>query len=357
MRVLAVVALSMFLVLTARLWYLQALKSDEARDVATTNITRVINIEAPRGQIYDSSGKLLVGNRIVASVTLNPKEIDESEMDPQEINEMLTEVAIEINRSGKLIKVSDIEAMLDNASYGPYDDIPIAVDVPEDLLVYFGERPNRYPGVKVADRSVRSYLYGSLASHVLGWVGPVTNSELLIRKPIDGKEYSLRDQIGKSGIELMFEDDLRGQNGKKIVEVDRRGRVIRERVDLFRPPIAGNDVHLTIDIDLQNLLENELERSIYLSREKIPETLEDGKEPPPFLAPGGSGVILSPKTGEVKAMASFPTYDPNESIGGYSVVRWNELNDPANDLPMFNRAIQGEYAPVSYTHLTLPTKA
>ena len=347
MRVLAVVALSMFLVLTARLWYLQALKSDEARDVATTNITRVINIEAPRGQIYDSSGKLLVGNRVVASVTLNPKEIDESEMDPQEINEMLTEVAIEINRSGKLIKVSDIEAMLEDASYGPYDDIPIAVDVPEDLLVYFGERPNRYPGVKVADRSVRSYLYGSLASHVLGWVGPVTNSELLIRKPIDGKEYSLRDQIGKSGIELMFEDDLRGQNGKKIVEVDRRGRVIRERVDLFQPPIAGNDVHLTIDIDLQNLLENELERSIYLSREKIPETLEDGKEPPPFLAPGGSGVILSPKTGEVKAMASFPTYDPNESIGGYSVVRWNELNDPANDLPMFNRAIQGEYAPGS----------
>ena len=71
MRVLAVVALSMFLVLTARLWYLQALKSDEARDVATTNITRVINIEAPRGQIYDSSGKLLVGNRVVASVTLH----------------------------------------------------------------------------------------------------------------------------------------------------------------------------------------------------------------------------------------------------------------------------------------------
>jgi len=347
MRVLAVIALSMFLVLTARLWYLQALKSDEAKDVATSNITRVINIEAPRGQIYDSSGKLLVGNRVVASVTLNPKEIEESEMGPQERYEMLTEVAIEINRSGKLIKVSDIETMLKDASYGPYDDIPIAVDVPEDLLVYFGERPNLYPGIKVADRSVRSYLYGSLASHVIGWVGPVTNSELSIRKPVKGKEYSLRDQIGKSGIELMFENDLRGENGKKVVEVDRRGRVIRERIDLFKPPIAGNDVHLTIDIDLQSLLENELERTVYLAREKIPETLEDGKDPPPFVAPGGSSVIISPKTGEVKAMASFPTYDPNESIGGYSVLRWNELNDPANDLPMFNRAIQGEYAPGS----------
>ena len=347
MRVLAVVALSMFLALTARLWYLQALKSDEAKDIATTNITRVINIEAPRGQIYDSSGKLLVGNRIVASVTLNPKEIEESEMDPQKLYEMLTEIAIEINRSGKLIKVADIEAMLENPSYGPYDDIPVAVDIPEDLLVYFGERPNRYPGVKVADRSVRSYLYGSLAGHVLGWVGPVNNFELSTRKPAEGKDYSLRDQIGKSGIELMFEDDLRGENGKKVVEVDRKGRVIRERVDLFQPPIAGNDVHLTIDIDLQGLLENELERSIYLSREKIPETLEDGKEPPPFTAPGGSSVIISPKSGEVKAMASFPTYDPNESIGGYSLSRWAELNDPVNDLPMFNRAIQGEYAPGS----------
>ena len=347
MRVLAVVALSMFLALTARLWYLQALKSDEAKDVATTNITRVINIEAPRGQIYDDSGKLLVGNRVVASVTINPKEIEESEMNSQEINEMLTEIAIEINRSGKLIKVADIEAKLEDSSYGPYDDIPIAVDVPEDLLVYFGERPNRYPGVKVADRSVRSYLYGSLASHVLGWVGPVTNSELSIRKPVEGKDYSLRDQIGKSGIELMFEDDLRGENGKKVVEVDRRGRVIRERTDLFKPPIAGNDVHLTIDIDLQGLVENELERSIYLARDKIPESSEDNKEPLPFVAPGGSSLIISPKDGEVKAMASFPTYDPNESIGGYSLSRWAELNDPANDLPMFNRSIQGEYAPGS----------
>ena len=347
MRVLAVVALSMFLALTARLWYLQALKSDEAKDVATTNITRIINIEAPRGQIYDSSGKLLVGNRVVASVTINPKEIEESEMNPQERSEMLTEIAIEINRSGKLIKVTDIEAMLEDSSYGPYDDIPIAVDVPEDLLVYFGERPNRYPGIKVADRSVRSYLYGSLASHVLGWVGPVTNSELSIRKPIEGKNYSLRDQIGKSGIELMFENDLRGKNGKKVVEVDRRGRVIRERTDLFQPPIAGNDVHLTIDIDLQSLIENELERSIYLARDKVPETSEENIEPPPFVAPGGSSMIISPKSGEIKAMASFPTYDPNESIGGYSVSRWVELNDPVNDLPMFNRAIQGEYAPGS----------
>ena len=149
-------------------------------------------------------------------------------MDSKELLEMLTEVAVEINRSGKLIKVSDIQEIIKDPSYGPYDDIPIAVDVPEDLLVYFGERPNRYPGIKVADRSVRSYLYGPLASHVLGWVGPVTDLELSIRKPVKGKEYSLRDQIGKSGIELMFEDDLRGENGKRVVEVDRRGRVIRE---------------------------------------------------------------------------------------------------------------------------------
>ena len=165
---------------------------------------------------------------------------------------------------------------------------------------------------------MRSYLNGSLASHVLGWVGPVTNFELSTRKTVDGKDYSLRDQIGKSGIELMFEDDLRGENGKRVFEVDRRGRVIRERTDLFQPPVAGNDVQLTIDIDLQNLLENELQKSIYLAREKVPEASEEDLEPAPFLAPGGSSLIISPKDGDIKAMASFPTYAPNESIGGYS---------------------------------------
>ena len=88
-------------------------------------------------------------------------------------------------------------------------------------MVFFGERPDRFPGVRVAEATVRSYLYGDLATHVLGWVGSINDRELRNRRPPTGKEYRLRDQIGKAGVELMFEDDLRGVAGRKVVEVDR----------------------------------------------------------------------------------------------------------------------------------------
>jgi len=347
MRMLGVVAISLFLVLGARLWFLQVLTGDEAAAIAETNITRVITIQAPRGRILDNQGRVLVGNRVTASITINRRALEEADLNESERRAMLTSIAVEVNRSGKLLKVIDLERALDNPSYGPYDNVPIAVDVSEDLLVYFGERPHRYPGVRVADASVRSFLYGDLAAHVLGWVGPVNDTELQSRRPREGKEYQLRDEIGKAGVELMFEDELRGVNGRRVLEVDRRGEVVRERTDLFVPPRAGNDVVLTIDIDLQDLVQAELERTVYLGRAKVPQSTPDVGDPPPFNVPGGAVVILDPTDGDVLAMASYPTYDPNESIGGFSFERWSELNDPANDLPMFNRAVQGEYAPGS----------
>nr|MCS5677762.1 penicillin-binding transpeptidase domain-containing protein [Acidimicrobiales bacterium] len=347
MRVLAIIGLSMFAALGARLWYLQVMVSEQAMATARSNITRVIAVPAPRGRILDVHGRTLVGNRLTTVLTMNRNELDESGFDKNERLEVLTEIAVEINRSGHLMKITDVVRALVDPSYGNYDDIPIAHDVGEDLLVFFGERPNRFPGVRVAQSTVRSYLYGDLATHVLGWVGPINDAELRMRRPSDGKEYRLRDQIGKAGVELMFEDDLRGQAGHKVVEVDRLGEVVRERHDLFVPPIPGDDLMLSIDVDVQYLVERELERSIHLARTREPDADPDrpGQLLPAYDAPGGSVVVLDPRVGDVVAMASFPSYDPNESIGGFSFDRWAELNDPSNDLPMFNRAIQGEYAP------------
>jgi len=349
MRVLAIIGLSMFAALGARLWYLQVMVSEEAMATARSNITRVIAVPAPRGRIQDVHGRTLVGNRLTTVLTMNRNELDESGFDKDERLEVLTEIAVEINRSGHLMKVTDVVRALADPSYGNYDDIPIAHDVGEDLLVFFGERPNQFPGVRVAQSTVRSYLYGDLATHVLGWVGPINDAELRMRRPSDGKEYRLRDQIGKAGVELMFEDDLRGQAGHKVVEVDRLGEVVRERHDLFVPPIPGDDLMLSIDVDVQYLVERELERSIHLARTREPDADPDrpGQLLPAYDAPGGSVVVLDPRVGDVVAMASFPSYDPNDSIGGFSFDQWAELNDPANDLPMFNRAIQGEYAPGS----------
>ena len=349
MRVLASIGLSMFAALGARLWYLQVMVSEEAMATARSNITRVIAVPAPRGRIQDVHGRTLVGNRLTTVLTMNRNELDESGFDKDERLEVLTEIAVEINRSGHLMKVTDVVRALADPSYGNYDDIPIAHDVGEDLLVFFGERPNQFPGVRVAQSTVRSYLYGDLATHVLGWVGPINDAELRMRRPSDGKEYRLRDQIGKAGVELMFEDDLRGQAGRKVVEVDRLGEVVRERHDLFVPPIPGDDLMLSIDVDVQYLVERELERSVHLARTREPDADPDrpGQLLPAYDAPGGSVVVLDPRVGDVVAMASFPSYDPNDSIGGFSFDRWAELNDPSNDLPMFNRAIQGEYAPGS----------
>jgi penicillin-binding protein 2 len=348
MRVLAVVAISLFGALGARLWYLQVMISEQAVAAAASNITRVIDVPAPRGRILDVKGRTLVGNRLTTMITINPRELEEADLDAVERRKMLTRIAVEVNRSGQLLKVSDIESSLANRAFGYYDDIPIALDVSEDLLVFFGERGGLYPGVTVVDGTVRSYLYGDLATHVLGWVGPVNDAELASRNPSPGKEYRLRDEVGKAGVELMFEDDLRGIAGRRVVEVDRRGEIVRERKDLFEAPVPGDDVILTLDIDIQWLAETELERSVFLARAVTPEKEEGStEEPPDFEVPGGAVVILDPISGSVVAMASYPSYDPNESIGGFSLEQWAELNDTANDLPMFNRAIQGEYAPGS----------
>ncbi len=347
MRILAVVAVSMFAALTARLWYLQVLTAEEAAAVAETNILREIRVPALRGRILDVNGNTLVGNRLTTMVTINRRELAEADLDADARQAMLTEIAVEVNRTGQLLKVSDIEFALADPSYGRYDDVPVAVDVDEELLIYFGERPESFPGVAVVDDTVRAYLYGDLASHILGWVGPINDNEYQSRRPPSDKAYSLRDEIGKAGIELMFEDDLRGVAGRRVVEVDRLGQIVREREELFIAPIPGDDVRLTLDIDVQHLVETELERTVIAQRAVIPEWKEGEEEPPDFEVPGGAVVIMDPDDGDVIAMASYPSFDPNESIGGFSRDQWASLNDPINDLPMLNRAIQGEYAPGS----------
>ena len=349
MRVLAIIGLSMFVALAARLWYLQVMVSEQAVATARSNITRIISVPAPRGRILDVNGRVMVGNRTTTVLTMNRHELEEAAFTSDKIQQMLTEIAVEVNRSGQLMKVVDVERALRDPSYGRYDDVPIAYDVGSELLVFFGERPDRFPGVQVAESTVRSYLYGDLASHVLGWVGPVNEMELGQRRPPSGKEYRLRDRVGKAGVELMFENDLRGVAGRKVVEVNRLGEIVRERDDLFLPPVPGDDIVLSLNVDVQYLVERELERSIYLARSREPDQNPDDPTRllPAYDAPGGAVVLLDPTVGSVVAMASYPSYDPNDSIGGFSVDQWAELNDPANDLPMFNRAIQGEYAPGS----------
>ena len=315
--------------------------SDEATAQATANATRVITIPAPRGEILDVKGRVLVENRVTTVVAINPNDIDDILPNRLDRLEMFTKLAIAINRSADLVKADAIEAAYQNSSYSPYDDVPIAYDVSEDLLVYVNEHSAEFPGVTVREATVRSYPYGELGAHLLGWVGSINRAEWQARQD-HPKRYELRDEIGKAGIEQMFEEDLRGYPGTRVVEVDKDGNILRERTDLFIAPIPGNDVRLTIDIDIQSVAERELAQAIRIARSQRPEG-----NGPAFDAPGGSVVMLDPENGDVIAMASYPTYDPNDAIGGFSPAQYSQLTDPDNDFPLLNRVVQGEYPPGS----------
>ncbi|MFT7474193.1 MAG: penicillin-binding protein 2 [Verrucomicrobiales bacterium] len=369
MRVLGVVAVSLFLALFGRLWYLQALESEQFEVRAESNITRSIRTQAPRGQILDRNGRVLVENRLSTVVTINRDEhvqvlralgFDTIDKRAGFRGEMFADLARELSQSGQLTKVAGLERSFADRSFTSFDDIPIARDVDEELLIFIGERPDRFPGVKVDQDVVRSYPFGDKAAHILGYVGSITGGELeakaglyLIDDPQiedsavkiqdpSGKQYRSNDEIGKQGIEAFFEDDLRGIPGTREILVDNVGNLVAVIPRGSSEPVPGSDVQLTIDIDLQVRLEFELKRA--LDRARGVEVLQDEE---PFRAPAGSAVIMDPRDGSILAMASYPTFDPGDFIDGISQTQFDKLSDPLEHQPLLNRAVAEIYPAAS----------
>lgn len=369
LRVLGVISVSLFVALFGRLWYLQALEREALQEVAAQNITETIRTQAPRGRVLDAKGRVLVDNRLSTVVTVNREELrvalvelglTDSDEREEFRNEMFTELARELSQSGQLTKLADLQESFGDPSFTQFDDIAVARDVEEELLVFIGERPDVFPGVAVTTELVRSYPYGDRAAHVLGYVGSINEVELEAktaqwtrentddpdgpRIPIEnGKPYRSNDEIGKEGIERFFEDELRGIPGTRTIEVDNVGNLVRELPDGFQAPRQGSDVVLTIDIDLQTKLEDEIRRELERAR-AVPVDADD----PPFNAPAGAGVIMDPRDGTILAMASYPTFEPSDFIDGLSIDKKRELDDPTAHQPLLNRAV-GEIYPAAST--------
>ena len=347
--VVGIVAVCLVAALVARLWYLQVLESEELQTAASANILRVVYTEAPRGRIFDVKGRILVDNRVVQVVTIDRLAF-RAALDQSEQHDVLRQIAEIVSSSGRLTKVSHIEERLASREFGPFDKVPVAVDINPDLLVYLGERPDLFPGVSVEERTVRSYPYGELAAHLLGYVGPLTESEYrTLSAQIDptdpnAKTYQPGDEIGKSGVERVFESELRGVPGVRIFEVNRLDEIVKVHHDKDRQPLPGNDVHLTIDLDIQSLVERELRRGLDEARDQAP---PEDPDAPRFVASAGAAVAIDPRDGSVLAMASFPTFDPREFVNGISQRLFNDLTAEENFSPILNRAIQGLYAPGS----------
>ncbi len=342
LSVLGAVALAMFAALFARVWFLQIMSEQEFVEAAEGNRQRTIIELAPRGRILDAEGRVLVDNRPSVVITMDRETIVKN-VSADELDDLFFRLAREISRTGQLTKVAEIEAAFESDRFGPFAEVPVVRDVSEELQLYLAERSYEFPGVSSTVAMVRTYPYGTRAAHLLGYVGALNESEeLAVRdKP---KSYQANDEIGKTGVELFYEDALRGTPGFRVVEVDRFNNIVSEieRVE----PVAGSDVQLTLDIDIQALAEDELARGLEIARAQ-PSKFIQGEGEVRFSAPAGALVVLDPEDGSVLAMASHPTYDPALFVNGISDNAFAELTDPEADLPLLNRAIQGEYAPGS----------
>ena len=320
--ILGVVVLSLFATMLARLWYLQVLVGPELRVEAQENSVRLIYTEANRGRILDRQGRVLVENRIVPTVVV------ERDIKP----DVLARLAAELGKD-----VKEFQRRVEDVRFSQFKPVPVLEDVPKEKLVFLREHHRDFPGVSVVQLTQRSYPNGQLAAHVLGYVGEINDTELESRK---GQGYRGGDTIGKSGVELAYEAELRGEPQVEKLQVDAEGRVLRALGK--QPAIPGHDVQLTIDLDVQRVAEESLEQALETARKTW-----DPSQLKFFIAPAASAVVMDPRDGAVLAMASWPTYNPSQFGNGISTADFQFLQDPANHFPLNNRAIQGQYAPGS----------
>ena len=337
LSILGIVVVALFASLSARLWYLQVMATDEFQVVAQANRVRVVPVEAPRGRILDVTGKVLVDNAISVQVTIDRTVLEKLEKDERAT--VLASLAEALSRASKAKTVADIETDLANQRYSPYVPVPVASDVPEDLKIWLDERAAEFPGVSAVRVAVRHYPYGSLGAHVLGYTGQINDTEFEGVADSD-KPYTLNDEIGKSGLELQYESYLRGTPGTREIEVDAANEPIRDIGG--DPPIPGDDVVLNLNIDVQAQAEQALKTGLTFAQRRACAGCKGA-----VVAEVGSTVVLDARTGAVVAMASYPTYNPADFIDGISDSEFAYLDDPANFSPQNNYAIQGQYAPGS----------
>ena len=335
--VLGVCVLGLIGVLVVRLWFLQVLAGSTYANAAENNRVRILSVEAPRGRILDDKGRVLVKNRTALAVGIARDDLPKS---PKAALALKKRLAALLG-----VTVKQINARLADRRTSPYKPSVLAEDVPQRVIFAIRERQEDFPGVQTLTLPVRTYPLGTLAAQILGYVGETNQTEL---KTLKG--YLLGDSIGRTGIERTYEKYLRGTPGLEKLEVDASGRVLGTLGG--NTPRPGDDVQLSIDEQVQKVAEQALFQGIERARSRVfPATGQN------FRAPAGAVVVMEAKTGAVVAMASYPTYDPSKFVGGVSDAYWSYLNDPANNFPLLDRAMQAGYPPGSTFKPILATAA
>ncbi len=303
--------------LIVRLAWMQLHQGAQYKKIAEDNRLRRLYVQAPRGTIYDRNGAVLVSNRPSFAISVIPAE----NTAPQTVTPFLASLAG--------LPTGEVEAMLTAGSDTPYTPVPIIRDAGPDILAKVEERKALLPGVVVEAIPVRYYIYGQMAAHVFGYVGRINAEEYAARKSAG---YNPSDLIGKDGLELMWEEVLRGVGGGRKVEVNAQGEEVGVAGE--QAAIPGKGLVLTLDANLQKAAEDALVAQIAVSRSI--------GEP----AKGGGVVVLDIRSGAVLALASTPSYDPNAFAGGISAKDWSALlTNP--DKPLTDRVTQDAFPPGS----------
>jgi penicillin-binding protein 2 len=303
--------LLVMLVLAARLAWLQIYRYDYYFARAETNRTRELPVTAARGTVYDRNGQVLAGSRAGFTVSL----LDLAKRDRPEVVRFLSSL-LEMDENLILQRIAE-------RRFSTFAPIRLKNDVSPEVVARIRERQLELPGVIIETQPVRSYPRGALAAHLLGYVGEIT-AERLQQAAEQGVAYRVGDIVGRDGLESTWERLLRGQDGTLHVETNHFGQ--RVRVLDQENPVPGHNLHLTLDVRLQQAAEQSLAGVITAAREA-----GNGQ------AGKGAVVVLDPRSGEILALASYPAFDPNTISRDFPALEANR------DRPLVNKAIQGAY--------------
>lgn len=375
------------LILIITLFKLQIVEGKEYREMSEKKMLRASTIEAPRGEIYDTNGVLLATNKLGYDLKLY-----KTKLNNQQLNDLIKKVIDILNKNGDEVKTTinvennqfefysksdkkkfydtynftedmNTEEMLNKLykkyelekynsndrlnilqvrynialnGYSLFKSIDFAEDISYESVIMIEEIKADLPGINITVIPKRYYPNGSVAAHILGYVGNITEDEY--RSLEDKTGYTINSTYGKMGIELSMEKYLKGKDGILRTHVDSMGIANDEQI--YEEPKSGNNVTLTIDYRLQKVSEDSLKKVIYDISQG------NGTFKKYSDAASGSVVVLDVENSDVLAMASYPAFDPNEFVGGISYSKWKQINNDSTK-PMFNRAISGTYSPGS----------
>jgi penicillin-binding protein 2 len=304
--IIVVMVVLLFGLVITRLSFLQVVNYSHFTTLSQNNRVRLEAVPPPRGLIYDRNGVVLAENRPSYQLEVTLEQVADLEATLEELAGMISLEEPEIARFRR-----------DLRGKRPFQAVPLKLNLSDTEVAQFAVNRHRFPGVDIQARLARHYPLGEEFAHVVGYMGRIDEREL---ERLDRRNYSGTSHIGKTGIERFYEDVLHGRVGYQQVEVNAQGRVLR--VLEQESPVPGQDLVLTLDAGLQAA-----------AREAL-----DGRN--------GAIVVMDPGSGEVLAMVSKPSFDPNLFVHGISATLFNALRDNRYQ-PLFNRALSGQYPPGS----------